>query len=115
MITTKVPRPGGDRGGAENNIAGSERLSAATLPNRPDNRAALRSLLARIDVAEAIRRQSVVEAIRDALPETWLRRARDFEWAGCAETAQACRNHARLLAGLEAEEIDWLADLDEVI
>ena len=113
MTTTKVPRPGGDRGGAENNAAGG--LSVAILAKRTDNRAALRSLLARIDVAEAIRRQSVVEAIRDALPETWLRRARDFEWAGCAETAQACRNHARLLAGLEAEEIDWLADLEEVV
>jgi hypothetical protein len=118
-------RPGGaDPRPIIQNHAGGEISVSPNLPHRPDNRAALRSLLARVDLAEPMRRRSVVEAIKDALPETWLRRARDFDavYPGCeplaldaplsqvesapsaAQTALACRRHARLLAEAEAGE-----------
>jgi hypothetical protein len=109
------------------NHAGGEISVSPTLPDRPDNRVlVLRSVLARIDLAEPMRRQSVVEAIRDALPETFLRRAEAFEtarprvgdWPGrsttaelaeadqrCAMVAANLRGHARLLA--EAEAGEW--------
>ena len=119
MISTKVPRPGGDRGGAENNIAGSERLSAEILQRPADNRAFLRRLLGRIDWVEPVRRRAVQAAITDALVETWIWRSYAFEQARprpgdctgqatpdelaaaderCAEVALACRNHADALA-----------------
>jgi hypothetical protein len=107
------------------NHAGGEMSVSASLPDRPDNRAALQSLLARIDLAEPMRRRSVVEAIRDALPETFLRRAEAFEaarprvgdWPGrsttaelaeadqrCAQVAANLRGHARLLAEVEEDQ-----------
>ena len=91
-------------------------------------RAVLRGLLHSIDLGEAVRRRAVREAIRSALPETYLRRAELFEWARprpgdyqgrrtpaelaevdrrCAETAANLRGHARMLAENEAEELTW--------
>jgi hypothetical protein len=64
-------------------------------------RAALRALLDQIDVAEAVRRRAVQQAIMEVLPEYWLRRARDFAAVGtpeCDLIANNCVNHARLLA-----------------
>jgi hypothetical protein len=81
-------------------------------------RAALRAMLSRIDVFEAMRRCGVRDAVRDALADTWERRARSFEWARprvgdfngaataaeleerdrrCADVALACRRHALLI------------------
>ena len=119
MTKTKVPRQGGDRGGAENNIAGGERLSVATVQRLTDNRALLRRLLTRIDGTQQIRLRAVQDAITDALTETWIWRSYAFELARprpgdftgfatpaelaaaderCAEIALACRNHADALA-----------------
>jgi hypothetical protein len=79
----------------------------------------LRELLGRIDIAEAARRRAVQQAISDALPETWRRRAQDFraaapkpgDWPGqarlselaergreCLAIARACEAHAAVLA-----------------
>jgi hypothetical protein len=74
-----------------------------------DQRRTLQQLLHQIDVAEAIRRRAVQEAITEALPEYWLRRSRDFAAVGTPDSdliAENCRNHARLLAG-------WFGELDE--
>jgi hypothetical protein len=83
------------------------------------NRQLLRELLDRINIAEAVRRRAVQQAISDALPETWRRRAQDFwaaatqpgDWPGqarlselaergreCLAIARACEAHAVLLA-----------------
>jgi hypothetical protein len=48
------------------------------------NRQLLRELLDRINIAEAVRRRAVQQAISDALPETWRRRAQDF-WAAATQ------------------------------
>ena len=121
-------RPGAVAPGPINqNHAGGGIEVSPILPTRTDNRAALRSLLARIDLAEPVRRRSVQDAIAYALPETHLRRAALFEAArprpgdypgrstpaelaeGDARRAMLaanCRAHARLLAENEAGEED---------
>jgi hypothetical protein len=104
----------------------------------PDrNRALLRELLERIDLGEAMRRRAVQEAMADALPEVWRRRARDFreaaprptdfrgrasrrDWSDqylrCMATAKACELHAQLLEeGLPEYIAEEIADaLEEV-
>lgn len=88
-------------------------MTTATVP-------ALRTLLARIDAAEPMRRRAVQEAVTDALAETWQRRAAMFDWARprpgdypgratrealaeadtrCRLAALACRQRAALLDG----------------
>jgi hypothetical protein len=89
-------------------------------PNTDDDivcRAQLRRLLASIDCAEPVRRRAVQDAISAVLPQTWKRRAEEFERARprpgdftgrataaeaderCRIVAENCRNHARLLGG----------------
>jgi hypothetical protein len=86
------------------------------------NRAALRRLLAAIDVQEAVRRRAVQQAITEAIASYWLRRSAQFEAVGndrCDEVALACRSHARLLSGeFGALDEPWpglVADLDAVL
>jgi hypothetical protein len=65
-------------------------------------RDALARLLLNINAAEAMRIRAVQEAIKDAMGETWDRRAQMFEFVGtkeCDDIARACRSHARLLRG----------------
>jgi hypothetical protein len=65
-------------------------------------RAHLRRLLAQIDVAEAMRRRAMEQALLEVLPEYWLHRSRSYASVGtpeCDLIAENCRNHARLLAG----------------
>lgn len=85
----------------------------------------LRTLLARIDYSEQMRRRSVAEAIIGAMPATWLRRAEAFEWARprpgeytgqataeeiaardrrCRAAAVACRRHAAALKAVVASD-----------
>jgi hypothetical protein len=91
----------------------------ATEPAPDRKRQMLRELLDRIDITEAVRRRAVQQAISDALPETWRRRAQDFRAAApkpgdypgqanlsevaehgreCFAIARACEAHAALLA-----------------
>jgi hypothetical protein len=118
-------RPGAAPGPIIQNHAGGEISVSPNLPHRTDNRAVLRSLLARVDLAEPVRRRAVQQAVAYALPETHLRRAAMFEAARprpgdypgrstpvelaeadarCAMIAANCRAHARLLAEVEVEE-----------
>jgi hypothetical protein len=65
-------------------------------------RDALARLLDNIDAAELMRIRAVQESIKDAMGETWDRRAQMFEFVGtkeCDAVALACRSHARLLRG----------------
>lgn len=65
-------------------------------------RDALVRLLENIDAAERMRTRAVQESIKDAMGETWDRRAQMFEAVGTPEAdeiALACRSHARLLRG----------------
>jgi hypothetical protein len=92
--------------------------TAATL-----KRSVLRTLLNQIDVSERTRARATQEAIKDALAETWLRRAQAFdavtgtpplpleadpttvEFASeSAQIALACRRHAWLIAQQEASD-----------
>jgi hypothetical protein len=100
----------------------------ATTPDR--NRQMLRELLARIDFSEALGHRAVQQAISDALPETWGRRAQDFRAAApklgdyrgratltelaergqeCLNIARACEAHATLLEEIGPPE-DLAAD-----
>ena len=108
-------------------------LAAETSVRPISARALVRSevsrILARIDIAEPIRRRVVQDAMNDALACTWRRRADLFEWARpkptdfngnataaeiaehdrkLAAQAQACR-HAALL--LELHILDDFEDL----
>lgn len=92
--------------------------SEQILPNRTDNRAALRRLLHQIDLDEHLRRRVVQQAILEASAWWWRWRAEQFhaasprpdDWPGratptelaeadarCRETAYACLNRAELL------------------
>jgi hypothetical protein len=97
------------------------------------NRQMLRELLARIDLGEAMRRRAVQQAITDALPETWRRRAQDFRAAApkpgdhpgqatllelaergqeCLAIALACERHAALLeTGPPEDLIDGINEM----
>jgi hypothetical protein len=86
-------------------------------------RSVLRVLLDQIDVSERVRVRAIEDAIKDALAETWLRRAAMFdaitgtpplpldadpttvEFASeSAQIALACRRHAWLIAQQEASD-----------
>ena len=59
-------------------------------------------LLGNIDAQEQLRERAIKESIKDAMGETWDRRAQMFEAVGTDAAdliAQNCRNHARLLRG----------------
>lgn len=65
---------------------------------------------------EHFRRRVLYDALLEASSAYWLRRADTFAAVGnarCDETAQACRNHAKLLAdtGLDAEANAVIADI----
>jgi hypothetical protein len=75
-------RPGAGHSGPINqSLAAGGMLASLNLPDGTDNRAALRTLLSRIDLGEPMRRRAVQQAISDALPETWRRRAELFDSA----------------------------------
>ena len=82
-------------------------MTDANAPHRQDDkpvllRDTLISLLGNITEQEQMRERAIKEAIKDAMGETWDRRAQMFEFVGTPEAdliAENCRNHARLLRG----------------
>lgn len=53
---------------------------------------------------EAFIRRMVFDALSEAVPRYWERRARDFDAIPDPLTAAACREHAALLRMVQAEE-----------
>jgi hypothetical protein len=102
----------------------------------PDqNRAALRALLDRIDFGDTMRRRAIQQAIGDALPDVWRRRAQAFRGAApkpsdfvgqatlhdlvqlgkdCLDTALACERYAALLEEFGLSE-DLRGSIDDEI
>jgi hypothetical protein len=95
-------------------------------------RAEVARILARIDVAEPVRRRVVQEALSDALAYTWRRKAELYEWARArpgdfhgnataaelaerdrllAAQALACRNKATLLELGLLDEFEVTSDV----
>lgn len=67
---------------------------------------------------EHFRARALQDALTDALPATWRRRAADFDAVGtqqCSDVALACRRHADLLerSGLTSELLTELVALTD--
>lgn len=108
MTTTQQRSPGDPEAAAEA-FRGAEN---SVQPTRMGTmlRHEVGRLLARVDVAEAVRVRVAEEALSDALACTWRRRAELLEWArprpgdftGSASPAQLAERDRRLAAQAEA-------------
>ncbi|WIY81777.1 hypothetical protein [Propionimicrobium sp. PCR01-08-3] len=68
------------------------------------------------DLAERLSLSVLVDALREAMPAYWLRRAEQLESIGTpfADGAAAeCRRHAWLLAQMSSAEVAEFFDLEE--
>jgi len=130
-VTTQQRHSGGDsEAAAVVSLAAKTETSLRPHAASALVRAEVSRILARIDIAEPIRRRVVQDAMNDALACTWRRRAELFEWArprpgdfngnaGAAEMAErdrllaaqakACRNKAILLELHILDEIEVLS------
>ena len=115
-MSTKQRRPGSGPEASTDSLAAGSTVRPA--PAGVLLRAEVARILARIDVAEPVRRRVVQEALSDALAMTWRRKADLYLWAcsrpgeytgnaspeelaqrdrKLAAQAQACRHKAELL------------------
>ena len=99
-----------DRSRPGEKAAPAENYGAASLDGAEAKRRALRHLVATVDLQELVRVRAVQQTLLEATWAYWMRRAQVFAAVGtprCDEIAQACRSHARLLAGEFGEVEPW--------